>query len=327
MRAMRLHRPGRPLVLDEIDRPVSLSDEVLVKVTACGVCRTDLHIVDGDLPAHVLPIVPGHEIVGEIIQLGRTVTSLCIGQKVGIPWLGRTCGTCEYCLSGHENLCDRPAFTGYDIDGGYAEYAVAQAIACIPLPTGLDDIHLAPLVCAGLIGFRSYRAAGSIKTLGLVGFGAAAHIIAQVARADGVEVYAFTRPGDEAAQQFALDLGAAWTGGSDQLPPRKLDAVIVFAPDGSLIPRGLQMVRKGGHVVCGGIYMSEIPAFPYSDLWGERRISSVANLSRADGRDFFARIRGIDLRTVVVPYALSAANAALADLREGRLKGAAVLIP
>lgn len=327
MKAMRLHRPGQPLVLEEIDRPVPLPDEVLVKVTACGVCRTDLHIVDGDLPAHVLPLVPGHQIVGEVIQLGGTVTSLRVGQKVGIPWLGRTCGACEYCLSGRENLCDRPAFTGYDLDGGYAEYAVAQAIACIALPTGLDDVHLAPLMCAGLIGFRAYRAAGAIKTLGLVGFGAAAHIIAQVARADGVDVYAFTKPGDTTAQTFALDLGADWVGGSDQLPPKKLDAVIIFAPDGTLVPRGLQMVRKGGHVVCAGIHMSDIPGFAYSDLWGERQISSVANLCRADGDDFFSRIKDIELRTVVVPYALSDANVALADLREGRLTGAAVLVP
>ena len=327
MKAMRLHRPGRPLVLEDVDRPVPLVDEALVKVAACGVCRTDIHIVDGELPAHVLPLVPGHEIVGEVVELGAAVTSLRVGQRVGIPWLGRTCGTCEYCLSGRDNLCDRPAFTGYDLDGGYAEYVVAQATACIHLPSGLDEVHLAPLMCAGLIGFRSYRAAGAVKTLGLVGFGAAAHIIAQVARADDVEVYAFTKPEDIAAQKLALSLGVTWAGSSDQLPPKKLDAAIIFAADGKLVPRGLQMVRKGGNVVCAGIHMSDIPAFPYSDLWGERRISSIANLARVDGDDFFARIRDIDLRTVTVPYPLSDANIALADLREGRLIGAAVLVP
>ncbi|WP_316354452.1 zinc-dependent alcohol dehydrogenase family protein [Devosia sp.] len=326
MKAMRLHRPGQPLILEEVDRPTPLPDEVLIRVWACGVCRTDLHIVDGDLPAHVLPLIPGHEIVGEVIQAGAEVTTLRIGQRVGVPWLGRTCGTCEYCTSGRENLCDRPAFTGYDLDGGYAEFAVAHAAACIPLPDNLGDSHQAPLLCAGLIGFRAYRAAGPVKTLGIIGFGAAAHIIAQIARADGVKIFAFTKPSDEAARRFALDLGAAWAGGSDQSPPGRLDAVIIFAPDGSLVPRALQLVRKGGKVVCAGIHMSDIPAFPYFDLWGERHICSVANLTRADAADFFARIQNIELKTVVVPYALSDANVALSDLRDGRLNGAAVLV-
>ena len=326
MKAMRLHRPGQRLILEEVDPPVPLPDEILLRVRACGVCRTDLHIVDGDLPAHILPLIPGHEIVGEVVGVGAEVTSLTLGQKVGVPWLGRTCGKCEHCIAGRENLCDRPAFTGYDLDGGYAEYAVAHAAVCIPLPGNLNDSHLAPLLCAGLIGFRAYRAAGPITTLGIIGFGAAAHIIAQVARADGVDVFAFTKPSDEASRQFALDLGVVWAGGSDQSPPRRLDAVIIFAPDGSLVPRALRLVRKGGRVICAGIHMSEIPPFPYSDLWGERQIRSIANLTRADAADFFARIRDIDLKTVVVPYALKDANVALADLREGRLNGAAVLV-
>lgn len=327
MRAMRLHQVKSPLVLDDIPVPVPAPGELLIRITACGVCRTDLHIVDGDLPAHRLPLVPGHEIVGVVARTNGSGTSFADGDRVGVPWLGGSCGACDYCLAGQENLCDRPRFTGYDRDGGYAEYCVARTDNCVRLPPGGDDAHLAPLLCAGLIGFRAYRRAAGPKRLGLIGFGAAAHIIAQMARADGVEVYAFTRPEDTTGQAFALRLGAAWAGGTDERPAVMLDAVIIFAPAGELVPLGLRLVRKGGRVVCAGIHMSDIPAFPYVDLWGEREIASVANLTRADATDFFSRLASVRVETEVTTYRLAQANEALDDVRAGRLNGAAVLLP
>ena len=324
MRAMRMHRAGSPLVLDDIAVPAPAPGELLIRVTACGVCRTDLHIVDGDLPARRLPLVPGHEIVGIV---AANAAGFAAGDRVGVPWLGGTCGECSYCLAGQENLCDRPQFTGYDRDGGYAEYCVARAANCVRLPPGEDDAHLAPLLCAGLIGFRSYRRAGKPERLGLMGFGAAAHIITQVARADGVAVYAFTRPEDASGQAFARRLGAVWAGGTNEQPPEEMDAIIIFAPAGELVPRALRLVRKGGRVVCAGIHMSDIPAFPYADLWGEREIASVANLTTADATDFFARLGSVAVETTVTTYALEAANRALDDLRAGSINGAAVLLP
>ena len=327
MRAMRLHHPGEPLQLDNVDEPIPGKSEVLIEVTACGVCRTDLHIIDGELPAHRLPLIPGHEIVGRVVALGQGVSTLRRGDKVGVPWLGHSCGACEYCRSERENLCDHPEFTGYDVDGGYAERVVADASYCIPLPPDSDNAHLAPLLCAGLIGFRSYRRAGEVKSLALIGFGAAAHIITQLATGDGVDVYAFTRPGDAASQQFARQLGAKWAGGTDQSPGQALDAAIIFAPAGELVPLALRLVRKGGRVVCAGIHMSDIPGFPYRDLWGEREIVSVANLTRRDGLDFFRRINAGAVQTEVATYRLEEANRALEDLRNGKVRGAAVLIP
>jgi propanol-preferring alcohol dehydrogenase len=303
--------------------------EVLVRVRACGVCRTDLHIIDGDLPSHRQGVVPGHEIVGEVVAQGPGATRFPLGTRIGVPWLGRACGTCPYCRGARENLCDAPLFTGYDRDGGYAEYAVADARFCFALPDGCDDLHAAPLLCAGLIGFRTWRLAGgaAVRRIGLWGFGAAAHIVCQLAVAQGQEVCAFTRPGDTQAQAFARSLGAAWAGGSDEPPPAPLDAALIFAPSGNLVPTALASVRKGGVVVCGGIHMSEIPAFPYALLWGERQLRSVANLTRADGEEFFALLARVPLRTHVRAYALADANLAVADLREGRLEGAAVLVP
>lgn len=325
MRAMVLDAPGRPLRPAELPVPEPGPGEVLVRVRACGVCRTDLHLVDGELPNPKLPVVPGHEIVGEVVALGPGVEEPHPGQKVGVPWLGRTCGVCRFCRSGRENLCDSPLFTGYTRDGGYAEYTVADARFCFPLPEG-DPVALAPFLCAGLIGFRAYRTAGEGKRLGIYGFGAAAHILAQIARADGREVYAFTRPGDTAAQAFARELGASWAGGSDELPPVPLDAAIVFAPVGALVPVALRAVDKGGVVVLGGIHMSDIPSFPYRILWEERVLRSVANLTREDGAGLFARLRGLKVATHTRPFALEEANLALAALREGRLQGAAVLV-
>lgn len=327
MKAMRLHRPGQPLRLDDIDIPSPDPDEVRIKIAACGVCRTDLHVIDGDLPPHVLPLIPGHEVVGHVVEIGSDVDELKVGMRVGVPWLARTCGQCVYCRSGRENLCDRPKFTGYDTDGGYAEYMVASAANCIVLDSPMDDVHLAPMLCAGLIGFRSYKRAGKVERLGLVGFGAAAHIIAQVAKADGVEVYAFTRPGDIGTQRFALSLGVAWAGGTDAIPPQPLDAAIIFAASGDLVPWALRQVRKGGRVVCAGIHMSDIPQFPYADLWGEREVVSVANLTRQDGTEFFRRLHDLRIETTVRPYPLAQANQALDDLRHGDLHGAAVLVP
>ena len=325
MRAMVLDRPGRPLVLRGRPVPQPGPGEILVAVTACGVCRTDLHVIDGELPHPKLPIVPGHEIVGRVAALGGGVAGFEIGQRVGVSWLGATCGICPYCRTNRENLCDAPLFTGYTRDGGYATHAVADARYCFALPDGLDDVAAAPLLCAGLIGWRSYRMAGEGAALGLYGFGAAAHILAQVAVWQGRRVHAFTRPGDTAAQAFARALGAVWAGGSDEMPPEPLDAAVIFAPVGALVPAALRAVKKGGRVVCGGIHMSDIPSFPYAILWEERQVVSVANLTRADAREFLAIAPKSGLTTEVVRYPLERANAALDDLRGGRLQGAAVL--
>jgi propanol-preferring alcohol dehydrogenase len=326
MQAMVLERLGEPLKLVERPDPAPGDGEVRVRVAACGVCRTDLHVVDGELPNPKLPVVPGHEIVGVIDAMGRGVDGLDIGMRVGVPWLGKTCGHCSYCRSGRENLCDDPLFTGYTRDGGYATHAVADARYVFRLPDG-NDVAAAPLLCAGLIGWRSLRLAGEGKRIGLYGFGAAAHIIAQVARWQGREVYAFTRAGDAAAQQFARSLGACWAGGSDGAPPELLDSAIIYAPVGALVPAALRAVRKGGRVVCAGIHMSDIPSFPYSILWEERELKSVANLTRGDGDEFFSVVPRVGIKTQTKPYPLRRANEALADLRSGRLQGAAVLVP
>jgi propanol-preferring alcohol dehydrogenase len=331
MRAMVLERPGEPLKLMELADPLPAAGEVRVRVGACGVCRTDLHVVDGELPNPKLPIVPGHEIIGRLDAVGADVGSLQVGMRVGIPWLGRTCGHCPYCREGRENLCDHPLFTGYTRDGGYATHVIADARYAFRLPeSGPDttsDVAMAPLLCAGLIGWRSLRIAGDGQKIGFYGFGAAAHIIAQVARWQGRDVFAFTRSGDTAAQDFARKLGAAWAGSSDETPPQQLDCAIIFAPVGALVPSALRAVRKGGRVVCAGIHMSDIPSFPYSLLWEEREILSVANLTRADGEEFFAIVPKAGIVTQTVAYPLVRANEALADLRDGRLQGAAVLVP
>jgi len=327
MQAMVLERIGEPLTLIARPEPQPAEREVRVRVAACGVCRTDLHVVDGELPHAALPIVPGHEIVGRIDAVGAGVTTLSVGMRVGIPWLGRTCGRCAYCREGRENLCDQPAFTGYTRDGGYATHTVADAGFVVRLPETGDDVATAPLLCAGLIGWRSLRLAGDGRRIGLYGFGAAAHIIAQVARWQGREVFAFTRSGDLASQQFALKLGACWAGSSEQAPPEPLDCAIIYAPVGALVPAALKAVRKGGRVVCAGIHMSDIPAFPYSLLWEERELLSVANLTRADGIEFFDVAPQARIVTETTAYALAQANRALSDLRSGRLQGAAVLVP
>jgi len=327
MRAMQLRRLGQPLVLSELPDPVPGPGEVRVHVAACGVCRTDLHVVDGELPDPKLPIIPGHEIVGRVDQLGSGVDALRIGMRVGIPWLGYTCGVCPYCVEGRENLCDRPLFTGYTRDGGYATYVVADARFVFPLPAEGDDVATAPLLCAGLIGWRSLRIAGDGKKIGLYGFGAAAHIIAQVARWQGREVAAFTKPGDVTGQAFAKSLGASWAGGSDEAPPEPLDCAIIFAPVGPLVPAALKAVRKGGRVVCAGIHMSDIPSFPYQLLWEERQLMSVANLTRQDGIDFLRLAPQMGIVTKTTRYSLNQANQALSDLRAGRFEGAAVLVP
>lgn len=333
MRAMVLEEPRTPLVMRERPAPAPAAGEILIDVAACGVCRTDLHVVDGELPKPKLPIVPGHEIVGRVAATGAGVAGFALGERVGVPWLGSTCGVCPYCKSGRENLCDRALFTGYTRDGGYATHALADARYCFPLPEGRDDAEVAPFLCAGLIGWRSYRMAGAgargegPQALGLYGFGAAAHILAQVAVWQGRRVYAFTRAGDEAAQAFAKSLGAIWASGSDEMPPEPLDAAIIFAPVGALIPLALKAVKKGGRVVCGGIHMSDIPSFPYRLLWEERHVVSVANLTRADAHEFLALVPQAGVKSEVTRYPLEAANEALADLREGRLQGAAVLMP
>ncbi|HEU0278104.1 MAG TPA: zinc-dependent alcohol dehydrogenase family protein [Rhodanobacteraceae bacterium] len=327
MRAVVLERIGTPLVLRELPDPAPGSGEVRVRIEACGVCRTDLHVVDGELPNVPTPITPGHEIVGVVEAAGADVTALAPGVRVGVPWLGGTCGECTYCRAGRENLCDYPEFMGYTRPGGFASHVLARAAYCVRLPAAGDAAALAPLLCAGLIGWRCLRRAGDARRLGLYGFGAAAHIIAQVAIGQGREVYAFVRPGDRAAVEFALSLGCAWAGDSDALPPEPLDAAIIFAPVGALVPAALRAVRKGGRVVCGGIHMSDIPAFPYRWLWGEREIVSVANLTREDATTFFASDAVGRVETTVTRYPLARANEALADLREGRLRGAAVLVP
>ena len=327
MRAMLLEALGQPLVLRELPDPQPGPGELRVRVGACGVCRTDLHVVDGELPAVVPPVIPGHEIVGRVDALGPGVEGFVPGQRVGIPWLGHTCGQCWYCRHDAENLCDAPQFTGYTRPGGYAEYVVADARFAFALGEDGDDVALAPLLCAGLIGWRSLVKAGPARRLGLYGFGAAAHIVMQVARWQGRDVYAFSRPGDVAAQDFARSLGAVWAGGSDQLPPEPLDAAILYAPAGELVPAALRALRKGGRVVCAGIHMSDIPGFPYDILWGEREVVSVANLTRQDGLDFFAVAAQAGIRTETHRYALEDANRALDDLRHGRFQGAAVLVP
>ncbi|MGN6374498.1 MAG: zinc-dependent alcohol dehydrogenase family protein [Sphingomonas sp.] len=315
----KLRRVARPV-------PEPAVGELALRVAACGVCRTDLHVVDGEVPAN-LPIVPGHEIVGRIIALGEGVEGVTIGDRVGVPWLGSTCGECFYCRSGHENLCDRPVFTGATRDGGYATHVTADARFCFPLPKGIDDVSAAPLLCAGLIGWRSLVLAGEGKRIGLYGFGAAAHIIAQVAILQGRQVYAFTRPGDTAGQAFARELGCIWAGGSDEQPPEPIDAAIIYAPAGQLVPAALKAVRKGGRVVCAGIHMSDIPSFPYADLWEERSIASVANLTREDGRTFLAVAGKVPVHTTTTVFPLDHANEALQALRDGAFEGAAVLVP
>jgi propanol-preferring alcohol dehydrogenase len=328
MRAMVLRAPGAGR-LEAVDRPVPppSAGELLVRVRACGVCRTDLHVVDGELPSVSIPIIPGHEIVGVVEAVGEEVRDFLPGDRVGIPWLGYTCGVCQYCRSDRENLCPNARFTGCHIDGGYADYTVSDARFAFKLPDAYDDVGGAPLLCAGLIGYRSYRMAGDARRLGLYGFGAAAHLIAQVAVYDGREVYAFTSPGDEAAQQFARCLGCVWAGASTGPPPAPLDAALIFAPVGRLVPEALSHVVAGGTVVCAGIHMSDVPAFAYRLLWGERVVRSVANLTRQDAREFLALAPRIPVRTEVQPYDLTAANSALADLRNGLVQGAAVLIP
>jgi len=326
MKAMMLDAPGQALRPVKMPTPVPGPEDVLLDVETCAVCRTDLHIVDGDLTEATLPLVPGHEIVGRVAAMGTAVAGLTVGQRVGVPWLGGTCGHCRYCLKGAENLCDTPVFTGYTRDGGFAEQCLADARFVVKLPDEADPAHLAPLLCAGLIGHRSLGMTGDARRLGLYGFGAAAHIVAQVARWQGREVFAFTRPGDSDAQDLARRLGAVWAGGSDETPAEPLDAAIIFAPVGALVPLALRAVAKGGTVVCGGIHMSDIPGFPYQDLWGERVIRSVANLTRADATDFFETVAEAGIRTEVTRYALDDANAALSALREGRISGAAVLM-
>jgi propanol-preferring alcohol dehydrogenase len=325
MRAMVMEAARKPLVLREVPTPRPGPGQVLLKVSACAVCRTDLHVLDGELPEPKLPLIPGHEIVGRIEARGEGVVDFAIGDRVGVPWLGWTCGECRFCRSGQENLCDRARFTGYTIDGGYAEFTLADARFCFPLRGEIDDVAAAPLLCAGLIGYRSLRKTGDPHRLGIYGFGAAAHIVTQVARYEGRAIFAFTRPGDDAAQTFARRLGAAWAGSSAEMPPELLDAAIIFAPTGALVPAALRAVRKGGCVVCGGIHMSDIPSFPYRDLWEERTICSVANLTRQDGIDFLALAPLVPVKTETVPFPLEQANEALELLRAGRLTGAAVL--
>jgi propanol-preferring alcohol dehydrogenase len=326
-RAMVLESPNTPLVERDIQLPEPSGHQLLIRVLACGVCRTDLHIADGELPNPKLPLVPGHEIVGVVEAAAPEAQHFRPGDRVGVPWLARTCGDCDYCRADRENLCDSPLFTGYTVDGGYASHTIADARYCFLIPESYSDIAVAPLLCAGLIGYRCLKKAGDATRLGIYGFGAAAHIIAQVAQHQGRSVYAFTRAGDTAAQSLALDLGAVWSGCSDESPPEVLDSAIIFAPVGALVPAALRAVRKGGIVVCGGIHMSDIPSFPYQLLWGERTLVSVANLTRADGAEFLDIASRIAIRTETTVYPLSEANQALSDLRSGSLTGAAVLVP
>lgn len=326
MRAMLLDKPHTPLRAVEMKKPQPNPNQILIKVIACGICRTDLHVVDGELTHPKLPLIPGHQIVGRIEEVGSLVYHLLPGQRVGVPWLGGSCGYCHFCLTDRENLCDKAVFTGYQIDGGFAEYCVADAQFCFPIPDGFPDYQAAPLFCAGLIGYRALLKAGNAQHLGFYGFGAAAHILIQVANQQGRKVYAFTRPGDEEAQNFARQLGAVWAGGSDQTPPNPLDAAIIFAPDGGLIPIALERISKGGTVVCAGIHMSEIPAFSYDLLWGERTLCSVANLTRKDGEAFLSLAPLIPIETKVHCYPLDRVNEALDDLRHGRFSGAAVIV-
>lgn len=325
MRAMRYHGDGRGLIAEDVATPAPAAGQVRIAVSACGVCRTDLHVIDDELPDPSLPIIPGHEIVGRVDALGAGVREFAIGDRVGVPWLGWTCGVCNSCERGLENLCDSARFTGYQIDGGYAEFALADARFCFTIPASYDDVEAAPLLCAGLIGYRALRMAGEARRIGFYGFGAAAHILAQIARHERREVFAFTRPGDDEAQRFALSLGASWAGASNEMPPRSLDAAILFAPVGALVPQALRAVGKGGRVVCAGIHMSDIPGFPYRDLWEERSIRSVANLTREDARQFLAIAPDVPIRCETQVFALGEANEALNRLRSGELTGAAVL--
>jgi alcohol dehydrogenase, propanol-preferring len=323
---MILDSPGEPLRDAEVPEPEPGPEQVLLRVHACAVCRTDLHVVDGELPDPKLPLIPGHQIVGAVEEVGGRVDRFAVGDRVGVPWLGYTDGACRYCLTGRENLCDNARFTGYQMDGGYAAYTVADHRFCFPMPEGYPDLQAAPLLCAGLIGYRSLRAAGDAERLGLYGFGASAHIIVQVAAHQGREVFAFTREGDEEGQSFARELGAAWAGGSFETPPEELDAAIIFAPVGALVPAALKAVAKGGVVVCAGIHMSDIPSFPYEILWGERSVRSVANLTRRDGEEFLALAPEVPVHTEVVPFPLEEANEGLNALRAGKIRGAAVLV-
>ena len=327
MHAMVLDEPGRALNMRCLPCPQPGPDQLLVKIAACAVCRTDLHVVDGELPKPKLPIIPGHEIVGRVASCGTNVRNFSIGERIGIPWLGWTCGECRYCRSGHENLCKSAKFTGYQIDGGYAEYTVADARYCFRIPGNYSDIEAAPLLCAGLIGYRALKMAGDADRVGIYGFGAAAHIVAQILRYQGKKLFAFTRAGDTAAQDFAGGMGAMWVGGSDTIPPEELDAAIIFAPIGALVPAALRAIRPGGIVICGGIHMSDIPAFPYDILWREKRLVSVANLTRRDAEEFLALAPKVPIRVTTECLPLSEANTALTRLREGKLTGAAVLIP
>jgi propanol-preferring alcohol dehydrogenase len=327
MKAMVLEQPGQPLSLQTLPKPKPARGQVLLKVSACGICRTDLHVLDGELTEPMLPLVPGHQIVGIVEEIGDGVTGIERGQRLGVPWLGGSCGHCWYCDHHKENLCDEAKYTGYQIHGGFAEYTVADCAYCFPLPDDYSDLQAAPLLCAGLIGYRAYRHLADCQCIGLYGFGAAAHILIQVARYRGQDVCAFTRPGDEEAQRFARQLGACWAGQSGDTPPMELDGAILFAPAGELVPEALRRVRKGGRVVCAGIHMSDIPGFPYDILWGEREICSVANLTRLDGEEFLPLAAQIPVETTVHPYALERANEALDDLRHGRFTGAAVLLP
>jgi propanol-preferring alcohol dehydrogenase len=326
MRTMLFEKARQPLRMTDLPIPQPASGQLLIRIHACAVCRTDLHVVDGELAQPKLPLVPGHEIVGVVKQLGEGVERFKVGDRVGVPWLGWTCGECAYCRIGQENLCNQAKFTGYTLDGGYAEYTVADQRFCFSIPESYGDAEGAPLLCAGLIGYRSLVKAGDAKRLGIYGFGAAAHIVAQIAKYQQREIYAFTRPGDEEAKNFALGLGAVWAGGSNETPPDKLDAAIIFAPAGELVPLALQAVGKGGTVVCGGIHMSDIPSFPYSILWEERSLCSVANLTRRDGEEFFALAPKVPVRTEVQTFPLEEANEALSRLRSGKIHGAAVLV-
>lgn len=327
MQAMVLEQPGQPLVYKQVKVPEPGKNQALIKVLACGVCRTDLHILDGELDRPKLPLIPGHEIVGMVISTGSAVKGLTAGQVVGVPWLGSTCGQCKFCLHGMENLCDKPMFTGYTTDGGYAEYTVADARFCFVLDERYGKADSAPLLCAGLIGFRSYRMISPLaKNIGLYGFGAAAHVLIQIALAEGKNIFAFTRDGDNLAQAFAKTMGACWAGGSSEVPQEVLDAAIIFAPVGELVPKALKQVEKGGQVICGGIHMSGIPGFPYELLWGERSIKSVANLTRQDGLDFFAALNDVTIQTHTTLFKLPEANHAIDRLRSGQISGAAVLI-
>lgn len=326
MHAMLMRNSHEKLIYSQIEKPAPSATQILIKVTACGICRTDLHVVDGELRYPKLPLVPGHQIVGVIEAIGQEVHSFRVGQRIGVPWLGASCGVCEFCLTGRENLCDEAKFTGYQIDGGFAEYCVANHQFCFPIPDGYSDVQAAPLFCAGLIGYRALLKTMEAKHLGLYGFGSAAHILTQVARKQGRKVYAFTSPGDSNAQQFAYQLGATWAGDANQAPPHLLDAAIIFAPVGTLVPLALQNTIKGGTVVCAGIHMSDIPSFPYELLWGERTLCSVANLTRKDGEEFLSLAPTIPVQTEIHTYPLKEVNKALDDLRNGRFTGSAVII-